>query len=414
MQTLVIKSIIDQHAEEAAFLWLQRDAAVHEPHYSLKDLAYIDDRVEAHLDGLHIAGNTSWEICKEALTLDEPGEVFTAAVIAFEGEDGRRVDDVISVAQQAPENWHALVSAIGWLPEEHYQRWVLGMLNANAPSYRRLAIAASVIHRQDPGSALAAALDDSESYFQARALRAVGELKRRDLLPLLRQKFKADDTACQFYAVWSAVLLGDKAALDVLKTFATSESPFCDQALQVMLRVIDAPSATKWLSDFTQSPDVLRHALLGAGIIGDPLYIPWLIKLMAIPEVARVAGESFSMITGVDLAYDDLDGEWPEGFEAGPTENPEDEDVDMDADEDLPWPDPGLLQAWWEKNKNQFRAGARYLAGKPVSVEHCQHVLKTGFQRQRRAAAMELALLQPDVPLFNTSAPGFRQQQMLR
>ena len=96
MQTLVIKSIIDQHAEEAAFLWLQRDAAVYEPHYSLKDLAYIDDRVEAHLDGLCIAGSASWEICKEALALKEPGEVFTAAVIAFEGEDGRRVDDVIS------------------------------------------------------------------------------------------------------------------------------------------------------------------------------------------------------------------------------------------------------------------------------------------------------------------------------
>lgn len=413
MQKPVIKSIINQHAEEAAFLWLQRDAAVQEPHYSLKDLAHLDDRVEAHLDGLHIAGNASWEICKEALALDEPGEVFTAAVIAFEGEDGRRVDDVISVAQQSPENWQALVSAIGWLPDEHYQRWVPGMLNANAPSYRRLAIAASVLHRQDPGPALAAALDDLESCFQARALRAVGELKRRDLLPVLQQRFKIDDSACQFWAAWSAVLLGDHDALDVLKVFATPESPFCEQAMQLMLRVMDEPEARKWLSDFTESPEVLRHAILGAGIIGDPLYIPWLIKLMAVPEVARVAGESFSMITGVDLAYDDLDGEWPEGFEAGPTENPEDEDVAMDPDEDLPWPEPNLVQAWWEKNKNLYRAGSRYLVGKPITVEHCQQVLQTGFQRQRRAAALELVLLQPDTPLFNTSAPGFRQQQML-
>ena len=27
------------------------------------------------------------------------------------------------------------------------------------------------------------------------------------------------------------------------------------------------------------------------------------------------------MITGVDITYEDLEGEWPEGFEAGPTEN---------------------------------------------------------------------------------------------
>ncbi len=120
------------------------------------------------------------------------------------------------------------------------------------------------------------------------------------------------------------------------------------------------------------------------------------------------------MITGVDLAYDDLEGEWPEGFEAGPTENPEDEDVAMDPDEDLPWPEPSLIQAWWEKNENNFRVGTRYLVGKPITVEHCQQVLNTGFQRQRRAAALELALLQKDEPLFNTSAPGFRQQQLLR
>ena len=56
---------------------------------------------------------------------------------------------------------------------------------------------------------------------------------------------------------------------------------------------------------------------------------------MEVPELARVAGEAFTMITGVDIAYEDLEGEWPEDFEAGPTESPEDEDVEMDPDEDL-------------------------------------------------------------------------------
>ncbi len=414
MEALTIKPIIEQHAEEAAFLWLQRNAAIHEPHYSLKDIAHLDDRLEAHIDGLRIAGETGWEICKQALALNEPGEVFVAALLAFEGDDGQRVDEVLKVALEAPENWRALISAIGWLSDEDYQRWVPGLLTANDLSYRRLAIAASVIHRHNSATAFAAALDDPEPNFQARALRAVGELKRRDLLPVLQQKFKSDNPACQFWATWSAVLLGDKTALDVLKTFATADSAFLEQALQIMLRVMDVPNSTKWLSDFTQSPEVLRHAVLGAGIIGDPMYIPWLINLMTVPEVSRVAGEAFSMITGVDLAYDDLEGEWPEGFEAGPTENPADDDVAMDSDEDLPWPEQNLIQAWWEKNKNQFRTGVRYLVGKPITVEHCQQILNTGFQRQRRAAALELALLRKDEPLFNTSAPGLRQQQLLR
>jgi hypothetical protein len=46
-------------------------------------------------------------------------------------------------------------------------------------------------------------------------------------------------------------------------------------------------------------------------------------------------------------------------------------------------------------------------------VEQCQSVLRKGFQRQRIAAALELALLQPEQPLFETRAPGFRQQRLL-
>ena len=66
----------------------------------------------------------------------------------------------------------------------------------------------------------------------------------------------------------------------------------------------------------------------------------------------------FTMITGVDVADDHLEGEWPEGFEAGPTENPEDEDVVMDRDEDLPWPEPKLIHEWWHKNKTNFKSGS--------------------------------------------------------
>ncbi len=414
MKTATLKSIIEQHAEEAAFLWLQRDAAVHEPHYSLTELAQLDDRIEANIDGLRIAGDDGWEICREALqVIQEPGEVYTTAMLAFESDNGSRVDEVVSVAKKTPENWRALISAIGWLSDEYYQRWVPGMLNSNAPSYRRLAITACIIHRQDSGSVLAAAIDDPDPAVQARALRAVGELKRRDLLPLLHLQFKADDMACQFWAAWSAVLLGEQEALDILKEFINSDTSFRGPALHVVLRVMDVASATKWLHEFTQSPEVLRHALLGAGIIGDPLYVPWFIKLMTIPEVSRVAGEAFSMITGVELAHDDLEGEWPAGFAVGPTENSQDDDVAMDPDEDLPWPAADLIKTWWEDNNNHFHVGTRYLVGKPITVEHCQRVLKTGLQRQRRAAALELAILQQDTPLFNTSAPGFRQQQLL-
>ena len=176
---------------------------------------------------------------------------------------------------------------------------------------------------------------------------------------------------------------------------------------------MDLATALNWQKELAQNTESIRLSVMGAGIIGDPVSIPWLIEQMKVPVLARAAGESFTMITGVDIAYQDLEGKWPEGFEAGPTENPEDEDVEMDPDEDLPWPNPELIQKWWTQNKGRFSGGTRYLLGKPISEEQCQHVLRNGYQRQRAAVALELAMMNPGQPLFEVRAPGFRQKKLL-
>jgi len=62
----VISSIVSQHAEEAAFLWLLRSNATGAAHYSLKDLAKLDGRVEAHLDGLRVAACTMFAEAKDS------------------------------------------------------------------------------------------------------------------------------------------------------------------------------------------------------------------------------------------------------------------------------------------------------------------------------------------------------------
>jgi hypothetical protein len=85
----------------------------------------------------------------------------------------------------------------------------------------------------------------------------------------------------------------------------------------------------------------------------------------------------------------------------------------MDADEDLPWPGPALLAQWWVDRQGDYRAAVRYLCGRPVGREQALTVLLQGQQRQRRAAALELALASPADPLFNTSAPARQQRRQL-
>ena len=136
-----------------------------------------------------------------------------------------------------------------------------------------------------------------------------------------------------------------------------------------------------------ESHEPERDLLVGVGVAGDPSYVPWLIDQMEVPELARIAGEAFSMITGVDFGDAYLKRERPQGFASGPTDDPEDEAVSMDPDQDLSWPDPQLVHGWWDANRQRFIIGQRYLAGQVASAENCQRLLRDGRQGIRQAAA---------------------------
>ena len=90
-----------------------------------------------------------------------------------------------------------------------------------------MGISASVAHGQDPGASLADALRDADDCLPIRALRAVGELGRVDLLPFVRSQLTAADPRCQFSAAWSVARLdGESQAVAVLQQLEAWVAPF--------------------------------------------------------------------------------------------------------------------------------------------------------------------------------------------
>jgi len=409
---MIIENIISQHAEESAFLWLLRDDAVKAPHYNLKDLKALEGRVEAHLDGLRVAGEAAWPFCEAGLKQEEAGEVFSAGFTALDNSREDWLSQTLEIVEAAPETARGLISALGWVPKEKLQGHVVKWLRSEKPQHVQLGLSACAIQRVDCGTYLQQAIENDAKAVRARALRSAGEIRRHDLLPMLTEHLQDEDVDCRFWSAWSATLLGDASGMEILRGFVDG-SGYSESALALTLRAMDKSSAMRWVRDLNGNADFQRLVVEAAGVIGDPVSVPWLIASMETPELARAAGEAISQITGVDLAYDDLDRDEPEDFEAGPTDDPEDEDVSMDPDEDLPWPDPALVADWWERNRAGYPAGQRLLCGQAVSHGACMQVLKQGFQRQRRAAAVELALLNPKEPLFNTSATARRQESLL-
>ena len=323
--------------------------AVGEPHYDLKDIAELDDKVEAHLDGLRIAGDEGWELCKEELSWEEAGEAFAAGVIAFESGDPERIEAVLEateLAEESRELARGLTAALGWIPYERAKRHIENLLQAESPYHRLVGIGASAVHRRTPGDpgppangipntlehsghparlahALAVALGDEDLPLRARALQAAGELGQHDTMLLIVPNLKSDDPDCRFTAAWSAALLGEAgSALPVLRQITEANAPYAERAAAMALRLMQPEAARNWCLTLARRSELKRLAVIGAGVVGDPGGMPWLFEAMEVPELARVAGEAFSMITGIDLAYDDLETDEPEGFEAGPTEGP--------------------------------------------------------------------------------------------
>ena len=404
-----LEIVVQQHAEEAAFLWLTRANAVDAPHYSLADLAKLDGRVEAHLDGLRVAGAAGWELAVEQLAHPDAGEFFAATVLAVESRERAKLELVFErIAADEPARGAA--SALGWIDWELAQPVVRWLLDAADPVRRRIGIAACAITRRFPGDYLAKAMADPDAALRARALRAAGELGRRELVPQLRTRFADEDATCRAGAAWSAVLLGDAAGLTPLRGAAEVGD---GRARRLLLRALDPPAAHGVLQEWAREPALQRRVVEGCGHVGDPTYVPWLIELMATPSLARLAGEAFSTIVGADLAAEDLDRPPPPGHESGPTDNPADEDVSLDPEDGLPWPDPSRIAPWWRERQRRFPAGTRFLAGRGIEPEALLSLLKTGRQRQRAAAALELARARPGTVLFEWRARGRLQQRQL-
>ena len=106
---------VDQHAGDAACLWSRREAACRSSAYRLADLAFLDQRIDAHLDGLRLAGDEGWDACLDALdAAEEPADLFAPAAIAAESDDPRPMGKVLDATKGEAEGLRIVAAALGW------------------------------------------------------------------------------------------------------------------------------------------------------------------------------------------------------------------------------------------------------------------------------------------------------------
>jgi uncharacterized protein (TIGR02270 family) len=404
---IAVRRVLEQHVDKAAALWLLRDEATDQPQYDLRHLAKLDDQIDAHIDGLQLAGGEGLRLAWANLEkLQGRGELFVVAVLALAGRNEDLIERAIASAEAMPEIGRGLSGALGWVGPTSLRGLVARWLDSSSPFRRRLGVIACSHHRADPGARMADILGD-EPGVRARALRLAGEIGRLDVRAAIGSGLDDENPKSRFWAAWAIGLLGDRrAAIAHLKPFASVKSSFQRRALDLAIRLEGHAESVGWLRMLATEPDNARSVVVSAGVLGDPVAVAWLIDKMRMPELARIAGEAFTTITGTDLLEHDLDGEAPDGFALA---DPADERTDTD----LPWPNPDTVLAWWTREGTRFKPGIRYLRGVPLNQEACADALRRGSQRDRRAAAHELTLLNPGRRLWNWRAKSSLQQNWL-
>lgn len=411
--------IHERYVDDATFLWLLRSVAANQPHYNVEDLAELDDRIDAQLDGLMTAPDETWALCTAGLELQQPDAVFTAAVFAFRSLDIRYIQHVVEVGLDSEHTLRGLVAAMAWLPGRLVHSWIKKFLTSKDLNHKYLALAVCSARREDPREYLTAILqrEDCLAHPQlyCRALRLIGELKRFDLLHALRIGMKSEDKNVVFWSTWSAILLGDKSLAANLQSYVLNPNSHQARAMALCFRILPLETARSWIGLLARDPANGRLVIAATAILGDPHAINWLISQMRIPALTRVAGEAFTTITGIDLQEHKLVlEELPDLDEQLPDDGAQNEDIDLSDDEYLPFPDVNKVAAVWQKYQQRYAPAQRYFMGQLINPgigtsEHLRKVFSNGQQRQRRMAAIELALMEPAHFLLNHAAKRFTE-----
>jgi uncharacterized protein (TIGR02270 family) len=413
-QRKTVSAVVEQHVEVAANLRRTRSVLLRAPHVRLMHLRRLDDRLAAQLDGVAVAGDAGRALAHAALETPGSGESFTATVQALTTQDAAGLAQLLALAEALPDAKRGLLSAFGWVSPQHLRGVTKGLLDAPGAFAREVGIAACAMHGVSPADTLQQWATDESPTLRSRALRYLGEAGIAAGLDACLGALADEDPACRFQAARSAALLGERQrSVAALTSLASAPGPCQPLALLFLMRFIAPTDAHRLLQPLAQQPAQVRLLIRAAGAGGNPHYVPWLLKQMEDPKLARLAGESFSLITGLDLAHLDFDVRNPPEPAVGPNDDPSDEQVALDEDESLPYPDAARLGAWWALHGTGFEPGQRYLLGESPTPGHCLEALNTAFQRQRAAAAETLSLLQPGHVLFNIAAPSWRQQQLL-
>lgn len=360
-----IPDIAEEHYEELQFLWTQRRNALHSSAYTMREMGMLEERIEAHTQGLLVLGDHLLELVEPGLAGDDEMPAFAAAHAllrlgtpdavarvrdAFLGAEGNRLDGIREALAHGP--------AQPLLPE-------LQRLFTSAPP--PLAAAAGEVlafHRAFLPSAeqLVPLARDEQPAVRRTAWRLATYWALAVPVAVYDAGLHDDDPAVQRAAFEAAAWSGYPGWVAYCQTLATEPAPEGVEPIATLAAILP-PQESQTVVRLAGTPAFgpTRHRIAAA--FGHPLMIDFLLQEMesADPATAAGAGAAFGKMLGFAVesgrraTLPPPNGDVPDEFDA--------EFLD-----EVNLPDVPKAQQHWEKVRPRLAHASRIAHGLDVSA----------------------------------------------
>lgn len=281
-------SLHREHLEEVSFFYDQRGQWLEDPTLSLRDVADLEERLEAHLDALVVAGDDAVARCTAAIESGDRGELHAALRVACRRD---RPDVLAGLVERtraesgvdAIELAQAATLALGFEVPAHWTPLLARYLRE--PALVEILAGAATLARIDLGAGLAQT-QGADVRAECARLCALGELRHAPARDQLR--IAARDPSTHRAAAIALLKLG---CHDLPREVAHS----CDPVVRLWL---DGDDERAWAA-CEHTPDAAHVQALG--LSGAPRSIGLLTELLTEPGVAADAAGGLAVATGAAL-----------------------------------------------------------------------------------------------------------------
>lgn len=327
------QDIVEEHFETLISLWQRRNDVVFADDWTLDELAALEDRAEAHLDGLRLAGQDAISIARPCLSGDDPAAAAAATLVLVESTDPALAGEAVGALAGAPPPFaNAVRGALRHCPIEPVLPELQRLALDGSDTVRCAALDVLAFHRVGPAPrGMASLLDVPDPLARTWLYGAVGRFGGPWNEDMLRFALNLPIPGVRLAAIHASARLGLPRLTMVLRKEAGRSIP---EAI-AFLGVVAEPADIEFFRSMLARPDLRELGLAAIGAAGNVNTIPDLLALAADAELAPLARAAFVRITGA---------------------------ANLSAAED-----PQALVAWWADQGSRFAKTARWQWGVEIT-----------------------------------------------